>query len=83
MSEEIPFDTPASCLLQQAVKPDRRSRVINRAYVRQWALDYAKSKRSHPFRRVSDEFLNAIESATKAAIRDRIDRAPSKGVTLK
>jgi hypothetical protein len=60
----------------------RISRVINRAYVKQWALDYARSNRSHPFTRVSAEFLDAIESATKAAIRDRILRHPSKGKTL-
>lgn len=61
----------------------KRSRVINRAYVREWALDYAHTNRSHPFNRVSEEFLNAVEASTKAFIRNRIDRSPSKGVTLK
>jgi Uri superfamily endonuclease len=60
----------------------RVSRVINRDYVKRWALDYARTNRSHPFTRVSEQFLNAIEAATKAAIRDKIDRAPSKGKTL-
>lgn len=61
----------------------RQSRVINRAYVKQWALEYAKDKR--PFwsaTRVSENFLNAVETATKAFIRDRIDRHPTKGKTL-
>jgi hypothetical protein len=61
----------------------RVSRVINRAYVKSWALDYASTNRSHKFTRVSEEFLNAVEHATKAVIRDRIDRHPSKGTTLK
>jgi hypothetical protein len=60
----------------------RHSRVINREYVKRWALDYARTKRSHPFSRVSEQFLNMIECDTKAAIRSRIDRHPSKGKTL-
>jgi len=60
----------------------RQSRVINRAYVKSWALDYARSNRCYPFTRVSKEFLDAIEGATKLAIRDRIMRHPSKGKTL-
>lgn len=62
---------------------NRQSRVINRAYVKTWALDYARTNRAHPFTRVSDDFLNAVEAATKSFIRHRIDSAPSKGVTLK
>lgn len=67
----------------QSSNGNRLSRVINRAYVKQWALDYANDKRFHKFSRVSEDFLNAIEAATKAAIRDRVDRAASKGKTLK
>jgi len=61
---------------------ERLSSVVNRAYIRKWALDYANDKRFHKFSRVSESFLAAIETATKNAIRDRIDRHPSKGVTL-
>lgn len=61
----------------------RQSRVINRAYVKTWALDYAHTRRSHPFNRVSAEFLNAVEAATKSFIRHRIDTAPSRGKTLR
>lgn len=60
----------------------RQSRVINRDYVKRWALDYARTNRAHPFSRVSEQFLNAIEMSTKAAIRMRIDTAPSRGKTL-
>jgi hypothetical protein len=62
---------------------NRLSHVINRAYVRRWALDYARTNRSHPFTRVSEDFLNHIEAQTKCAIRHRIDSAPSTGATLK
>jgi len=61
----------------------RQSRVINRNYVRRWALDFAKDSRAHPFSRVSEDFLDAVETATKSFIRHRINTAPSKGVTLK
>lgn len=80
--------TPASVASGQGRTPEqdtnghRQSRVINRDYVKRWALDYAKDKRSHPFNRVSEQFLNMVEAATKAAIRDRVDRHPSKGKTL-
>ena len=63
-------------------KPERRSRVINRAYVRKWALDYARANRSHRFERVSEKFLNDIEVTTRCAIVDKITRHPSKGKTL-
>lgn len=60
----------------------RMSRVINRDYVRRWALDYANDNRYHKFSRVSESFLCAIEAAAKSAIRDRVHRHGSKGVTL-
>lgn len=72
--------TPA-CTCTPIAQP-RQSRVINRAYVRSWALDYAKDKRLGRFTRVSEEFLNAVEASTKSFIRDRIDRHPSRGKTL-
>jgi hypothetical protein len=79
----LPYTDPRT---GETTEPDtgtiRQSRVINRDYVKRWALDYARTNRAHPFTRVSDQFLNAIEAATKAAIRDRITRAPSKGKTL-
>lgn len=71
--------------LERALKSEqamRQSRVINRDYVRRWALDYASTNRCHKFNRVSEQFLNAIEASTKSAIRDRIMRHPSKGKTL-
>ena len=69
-------------MTEQDTSTIRQSRVINRDYVKRWALDYARTNRSHPFDRVSEKFLNMIEAQTKAAIRYRIDRHPSKGKTL-
>jgi len=69
--------------MEQQETLNRQSRVINRTYVKTWALDYADTNRSHKFTRVSEQFLNAVEANTKAFIRDRINRAPSKGLTLK
>jgi len=70
---------------QQAVDNEierhRQSRVINRDYVRRWALDYAQH-RHHKFERVSERFLNRVETYCKAAIRDMVDSHPSKGKTL-
>jgi hypothetical protein len=60
----------------------RQSRVINRDYVKRWALDYARTNRAQPFTRVSERFLNAIEAQTKSLIRQRIDKHPSRGKTL-
>jgi hypothetical protein len=61
----------------------RRSRVINREYCREFALEWAKTKRHHKFTRVSDAFLNAVEKDTREFIRYRVDHQPSKGMTLK
>jgi hypothetical protein len=69
-------------IVAQPEQQHRVSRVINRDYVRRWTLDYAKENRLHPFNRVSEQFLNAIETATKTAIIQRVMRHPSKGKTL-
>ena len=60
----------------------KRSRVINRDYVRRWALEYAKDARFHSFTRVSESFLDAIETAVKGAIILRVRKQPSRGKTL-
>lgn len=79
-------DAPVGALLAQQAEivglRRQLRRVINRQYVKDWALDYALTNRAHKFTRVSEQFLNAIETATKAAIIDRITRHPSKGKTL-
>ena len=57
-------------------------RLISPARVRRAALSYAKLKRIHPFTRVSEDFLAAVEIAALATMKDRINRHPSKGKTL-
>jgi phosphomevalonate kinase len=64
----------------------RMSRVINRDYVKRWALDYCRDHEMvsrRKFKRVSEAFLNMIEAATKSAIIHRIESHPSKGQTLR
>lgn len=81
---EPDWNAPEKKLDAARKKRDRQSRVINRAYVRRWALDYAKYKRPFVgFGYVSEDFLNAVEAATKAFIRDRVERHPTRGKTLK
>lgn len=56
--------------------------LLNRAAVRRFALDYARRNRTHPFSRVSEDFMEQVEAALRASIQARIDRHPSKGKTL-
>jgi hypothetical protein len=56
--------------------------LINRKHVRQWALDYARVHRHHKFERVSESFLIGCQIHLRNYIIDRVDRHPSKGVTL-
>lgn len=52
--------------------------------IRQLALDTAKACRpAARFTRVSKEFIDAIEAATRRAVIDRVQRHPSLGTTLK
>jgi hypothetical protein len=57
-------------------------KAISPSRVRRLALSYAKLKRIHPFNRVSEDFLIAVEIAALATMKDRIERHPSKGKTL-
>lgn len=58
------------------------SRLISPSHVKRYILDYAKAKRAHPFSRVSQEALDRVEAAARAAARQIVDTAPSKGKTL-
>ena len=59
-----------------------RFSLISPARVRREALRYAKDTRAHSFRRVSEEFLVAVEVAALQTLKTRIKQHPSKGVTL-
>jgi hypothetical protein len=67
-------------------EPNHRiSRVINREYVRKWALDYCATHEMVTKRkkiRCSESFLSMIEAATKSAIIHRIESQSPKGKTL-
>lgn len=74
-------------LLVAVVALRRYPAMITRDNIRDMALDYAKRARPfHPFRRVSKRFIDDMEYVARRALanalEDRIDRHPSKGVTL-
>jgi hypothetical protein len=56
--------------------------LINRAQVRQMALDVAKHTRGRPFTRISSQFLEECNVQLAAYVRSRVRCAPSRGVTL-
>lgn len=55
---------------------------ISRSHAKQIALRYAAKTRCHKFNRVSKSFLIALEANTLAFIKDRVNRHPSRGMTL-
>jgi hypothetical protein len=61
--------------------------LINRAHVKRFALDYcARSQRVHVrknMKRVSGEFMTALDSAVREWIRKRVDSQASVGMTLR
>jgi hypothetical protein len=60
------------------------SSLLNRAAVKQFALDHAaRTRQAVNFTRVSKDFLEAIEAKLRVAITERIHQHPSKGTTLK
>jgi hypothetical protein len=73
------IDRPENGLDQ---KLPRLTRATSPTHVRKIALEYAKAKRSHVFKRVGEDFLNAVEANARAFILSRVERHPSKGVTL-
>lgn len=50
--------------------------------VKQFILDYAAQNRAHKFSRVSQETLDKVECAARAAAKAIVTSAPSKGKTL-
>lgn len=58
--------------------------IVSPSKVRVVALVVAADcRKAAGFKRVSREFILAIEAAARAAVVDRVKRHPSKGVTLK
>lgn len=56
--------------------------VLNKKAVRRLALDLAK-RRTHKFTRVSEEFIDRIDSSVKLLVLREIESLPSKGRTIK
>ena len=57
--------------------------LLNKKAVKNLALFFAEQLRpSAGFTRVSSEFINAVESLVRNAIRDRVFSHPSRGKTL-
>ena len=60
----------------------RKTRLINRSKVKEFALETAKS-RAHKFTRVSSEFYVTCEAYLKEFVRSQVQRHPSKGKTIR
>ncbi len=60
-----------------------RNLMINRTHVRAYSLQYAERTRAQGFKRVSSEFYEAIDAHVRSAIRSKVDRMPSTGITLR
>jgi hypothetical protein len=63
------------------LKGPKKTRLINRAAVRELALELAK-KRAHKFSRVSEETLIGANEAVRRYLAEHVSRVPSKGKTL-
>lgn len=56
--------------------------LINRSKVKRYILDFASDNRAHKFTRVSQEAIDRVEAAARAAAKSIVTSAPSKGKTL-
>jgi hypothetical protein len=79
------MDTEPSTVDETGNLPSLRTTPhINRAKVKQTALDLAKTLRpANHFERVGASFYEAVEAEVRRFVASRIKSHPSKGVTLK
>lgn len=56
--------------------------LLNKKAVREYALAQVKHLRNGRFTRISKEFFDDLETATRQTIAARVHRAPSVGKTL-
>jgi hypothetical protein len=56
--------------------------LTNKTKVKKYILEYAANNRAHKFTRVSQETLDRVEAAARAACKAIATSAPSKGKTL-
>jgi hypothetical protein len=59
------------------------SSLLNKAKVREFALQLSAENRGGKFTRVSSEFIERIESKVRNLVRQEIHSHPSVGCTLK
>ena len=56
--------------------------LINKSKVKKYILEFAEANRAHKFTRVSQEAIDRVEAAARAAAKAIVTSAPSKGKTL-
>ena len=56
--------------------------LINKSKVKKYILEFAEANRAHKFTRVSQEAIDRVEAAARAAAKSIVTSAPSKGKTL-
>jgi hypothetical protein len=56
--------------------------LINKSKVKKYILEFAATNRAHKFSRVSQESIDRVEAAARAAAKSIVTSAPSKGKTL-
>jgi len=56
--------------------------LINKSKVKKYILEFAETNRAHKFTRVSQEAIDRVEAAARAAAKAIVTSAPSKGKTL-
>jgi hypothetical protein len=56
--------------------------LINKSKVKKYILEFAATNRAHKFSRVSQESIDRVEAAARAAAKAIVTSAPSKGKTL-
>ena len=56
--------------------------LINKSKVKKYILEFAQANRAHKFSRVSQEAIDRVEAAARAACKAIVSSAPSIGKTL-
>ena len=56
--------------------------LISTSKVKRYILEFAATNRAHKFSRVSQESIDRVEAAARAAAKAIVTSAPSKGKTL-
>jgi len=60
----------------------RNPSLVNKATLRKFILDVAKTERHHPFTRVADSVYDEAEGVLRSWARNKVRQIPSKGKTI-